>query len=401
MFETLDAEAVRWVTDALAADPTCLDDAERVAEIRALEEMKCAAEARQAALAAELTDSRGTALEVALARRESHHRGRRHLGLARVASRELPHLWAAWRAGRVSEWRVTLAARETACLSLAHRGQIDRELAADHDLLVAMGDRELVGFCRSRAAALDPASVVARRRRAESERRVTIRPAPDSMVYLTALLPVAEGVASYATLSRVADTARCEGRPRSRGQVMADALVAALSAATDATPTSPATTINLVMSDRTLLGTADDPAMLDGYGVVDADLARELSLGDRVWLRRVFADPETRTLVATDSTARRFPAGLRRLIRLRDQHCRTPWCDAPIRHTDHSVSRAAGGETSCANGQGLCEACNQAKETTGWTSRPRPGPDHVIEVATPTGQAYRSRAPALPVRIAG
>ena len=55
------------------------------------------------------------------------------------------------------------------------------------------------------------------------------------------------------------------------------------------------------MTDRTLFGTADDPAWVDGYGVVDADLARELARGDRVWLRRLFADPATGELVAMDA----------------------------------------------------------------------------------------------------
>ena len=396
MFESIDTAAVRRVTAELAADPGCLDDGARVAEIRALEELKCAAEARQAALAVALTESRATAMEVALARREAHHRGRRHLGLARIVSRELPHTWAAWRAGRVSEWRVTLVARETGCLSLADRRRIDGELAADTARLEAMGDREVIGACRSRAAALAPASVAARRRYAESERCVTLRPAPDSMVWLTALLPVAHGVAAYAALSRVADTARAGGVPRSRGQVMADALLAALATATDRPAPSPAIALNVVMTDRTLFGTADDPAWVDGHGVVDAELARELAQGDRVWLRRLFADPATGHLVATDTTARRFPPGLRRLVRLRDQQCRTPWCDAPIRHTDHPVSHATTGETSYVNGQGLCEACNQAKETTGWTARPRPGPGHVVETTTPAGHTYQSRAPAPP-----
>ena len=56
---------------------------------------------------------------------------------------------------------------------------------------------------------------------------------------------------------------------------------------------------------------------------------------------------------------------------------------------------ADGGETSGRNGQGLCEACNYAKEAVGWTARPRPGPGHVVETTTPTGHSYRSRAPAL------
>ena len=140
---------------------------------------------------------------------------------------------------------------------------MDAELAADPDRLEAMGDREVIGHCRVRAAALDPAAVVARRRLAESERCVTVRPAPDSMVWLTALLPVADGIAAYAALSRATDSARCDGEPRSRGQVMADALVAAVTTACadqlGRAADTPATAINLVMTDRTLFGTADDP----------------------------------------------------------------------------------------------------------------------------------------------
>ncbi len=147
MFEdVVDADAgIRRVTAALAAAPTATTDEERVEELRALEELKCAAEARQAALAAGLTESKATAAQVALARRESHHLGRQHLGLARIVARELPHTWAAWRAGKVSEWRVTLVARETGCLSLAHRKRIDAELSADPARIEAMGDREIIG----------------------------------------------------------------------------------------------------------------------------------------------------------------------------------------------------------------------------------------------------------------
>ena len=35
---------------------------------------------------------------------------------------------------------------------------------------------------------------------------MTIRPAPDAMTYVTALLPVAQGVGVYAALKRAADT---------------------------------------------------------------------------------------------------------------------------------------------------------------------------------------------------
>ena len=383
------------MTTALATSALPDTDADRVVEIRALEELKSAAEARQAALAAGLTEGRGTAAEVALARRESHHRGLQHLALARVAPRELPHAWAAWRAGRVSEWRVTILARETACLSLEHRLTIDAEVARDPSRIEGMGDRDLIGHCRERAASLDAAAVVRRRRRAESERRVTLRPAPDAMVHLSALLPVAEGVAAYAAITRAADTARSQGDPRSRGQVMADTLSATLLGCEPRRRTTPAVALDVVLTDRALLGGVDDPAHLDGYGAIDAELAREFAHGDQVWLRRALADPTTGELVGLESRARRFGDGLKRLVRLRDRWCRTPWCDAPVRHVDHPDPAARGGPSSDTNAQGLCEACNQAKETTGWTARPRPGPGHRVVTTSPAGQRHTTRAPAL------
>ncbi len=54
-----------------------------------------------------------------------------------------------------------------------------------------------------------------------------------------------------------------------------------------------------------------------------------------VWVHRLYTAPGTGELVAMDSKARFFPPGLRRFIQVRDDACRTPYCDAPIRHDDH------------------------------------------------------------------
>ena len=115
-----------------------------------------------------------------------------------------------------------------------------------------------------------------------------------------------------------------------------------------------------------------------------------------VSLRRLFADPKSGALVAMESSRRAFDRALAGFIELRDQQCRTPWCDAPVRHRDHVVKAGHGGPTSAANGQGLCEACNYAKEAIGWQARPRPGPRHTVETVTPTGHTYVSMAPRLP-----
>ncbi|EMY36226.1 HNH nuclease, partial [Arthrobacter crystallopoietes BAB-32] len=116
----------------------------------------------------------------------------------------------------------------------------------------------------------------------------------------------------------------------------------------------------------------------------------------KVWVRRLFTAPGTGQLVGMDSRARLMPAGLRRFIQARDAICRTPWCDAPIRHFDHIIAFNDGGDTSAANGEGYCENCNLTKEANGWQAREIPAGRHTVEITTPTGHTYTSTAPALP-----
>lgn len=404
--QTLTADELRDWRARVSETELSDDAAAMIDELRELETLKCAVEARQARLEAAFDTAerrraaeagepverqgRGVAAQIALARRVSPPRGQQLLGLARVLATELPHTMAAFRAGRVSEWRATILARETACLDLADRLTVDEALSADHDKLERRGDRELGDAARALAERLDNAAAAKRRARAEAERTVTIRPAPDLMTYVTALLPITQGVALYAALTQAADSARAAGDDRSRGQVMADTL---LERATGRSVADPARIdLNLVMTDRALLADDDTPATLPGYGPVPAQWARETLTDAEVFLKRLFTHPTTGQLVAMDSTARKVPTGLAGFIHARDGgFCRNPYCGAPLRHLDHIRSWAEGGSTSADNLQGLCERCNHAKQAPGWQARP--GPDGSIEITTPTGHTHRGRAP--------
>ena len=412
---------VRDLIGLLASIRPCDDSAALIDQVRDLEDLKSAAAALQASSsvafdvqqrraqaeaglpAAEL--GKGVAAQIALARRESPARGGRLLGLAKALVTEMPHTLAALHTGQLNEWRATLLVRETACLSAADRCAVDEELAADTGTLAGAGDRTIVAAARTAAYRLDPHSVVSRARNAVADRHVSLRPAPDAMTYLTALLPVTAGVAVHAALTKQADMLRSAGDNRSRGQIMADELVER----TTGTPGGIAgIEIQLIMTDRTLFQGESEPARLPGYGVVPAAWARAAMTTARpggsggsdaeftIWLRRLYTAPGTGELIAMDSRARLFPAGLRRLIRARDDTCRTPYCDAPIRHHDHVVPWREGGLTSQGNGSGLCESCNQTKESPGWHAEHRPGGRHTLHLHTPTGHTYESTAPPLP-----
>ncbi|HEX2858492.1 MAG TPA: DUF222 domain-containing protein [Propionibacteriaceae bacterium] len=431
----------RW-RDAHRAALTALDrvtladadqdaDAARIDLIRAAEDLKNILSAVQAVTAVAFARSqraeqarqgvpadrvgRGVAEQVALARRESPHRGAIFLGVASILVSEMPHTLHAMATGVLTEHRAQLLVHETACVSREVRGEVDQAVAGDLDRLERLGTRRLVHLVRAETYRRDPESSVGRLAYAASQRFVAVRPAPDCMVRLTALLPVAQGVAAFAALSKAADTAHATGDPRNRAQIMADELVIRLTgqATAEAVPIA----LHLILPAEVLLNrrgrhtTGDRTGgerlgVVLGHGPIPADLARDLVVAApplRSWIRRLYQAPTGR-LVAMESRRRLFPSGLAEFITIRDQICRTPYCDAPIRHIDHMHPKAAGGLTSAANGQGLCERCNHARQALGWTARTmvkkldgqESARAEAVLLTTPAQHHYISEGPECP-----
>lgn len=406
--------AMRGHADALV----CLDpdatDADLVDQLRVLEEAKAMVAAAQVAITARFAASQeqaqrdagvrpdkvgqGVGSQVALAKRESTFRGGTFVQFAKVLVRELPHTYAVLAAGRTSEWRARIVVRETVWLPPEHRAQVDTEVAP---LLEGWSDQQVEREVKKRAYRLDPKGFVDRAGSAAKDRRVTVRPAPDVMSNLNALLPAAQGVAAYAALRQHAQSLRARGDERSIGQIMADTLVERVTgqATAEAVPVA----VNLVMSDQTMFNADDhaaEPAQVEGYGPIPADLARRLLLAAdaaaEVWVQRLYAHPTTGELAAIESKGRSFRGALRKLLVARDLWCRTPWCGAPIRHGDHVTDHADEGPTSSRNGEGLCEACNYAYNAPGWSAVSAASGRHLVITTTPTGHRYRSRPPDPP-----
>lgn len=407
----LDASAVRAFHDRLD-DPISTGDP--LEEVRALEELRNAISARQAHLTvtagetqqardiprgiADTVTARKVGADIGLARRCTPHAGSVFLNVARTLTRDMPHTLTALAAGVISEGDATRLVRETTGLSRTDRAAVDAGIA---DQLGQVAGRRLITAARAQAYALDPDGMRARRVKAESDRRVTLRPAPDAMAYLSAFLPVKDALACMAALNDAADetkaahNAASAGAAFSRGQVMADTLVERVTGRRRADGGTNLN-VNLLMPLDALTG--DTPAHVPGYGPVPADLVRDwFTHGDPTGplVRRLFSYPGTGDIIGMDSKARRYPGLLAMLILIRDQVCRTPWCGAPIRHTDHIDPHAGGGATSERNGQGLCERCNYAKEH----------PDHQVtgdasQTTTRSGgftaQSYPPAPPGMP-----
>ncbi len=372
----------------------------------ALEEATKSDEARQGIRAERR--GRGVPNQVGAAMQFSPHAGGSFLGTARAWVTGMPHTFSALRTGVLSQWRATLMVRETSHLSAEHRAQVDEEVCGPAHLaaLARMGTRRLIARVKELAAELDVHACVKRNAKAVTERRVSVRPAPDLMVYLTALVPMQQGVQAYAQLKAHAEAARATGDERGAGQIMADTLIERVTGRQPGKADDVPVTINLLVSDQTLLTGSDQPGivvegMAAGAGTVPGSVARNLAAhgidADAAWLRAIYVDPRGR-LLGTTSTSRFHPKGLATLLRAREQGiCATAWCDAPVRHIDHVTPFAEGGPTSLDNGQGLCVRCNHAKQAPGWTQKATESNGrHAVETTTPTGHTHTFIAPTPP-----
>ncbi|HSF37345.1 MAG TPA: DUF222 domain-containing protein, partial [Nocardioides sp.] len=202
--------------------------------------------------------ARSVGSQVALARRESPTLGDRFVGLSRALVHEMPHTMAALTDGLVGERHAVAMVAATACLGVQDRAEVDRRLAP---VLGSLGVQGLTRAAGRVAAELDAASVARRRAAAVRSRRVSTRPAPDGMAYLTVLGPLKDIVGAYAALQARAKAVvggQCpqEGPDgRGVGAVMADTALRLLSGR--AVGQTQPVEVHLVITDRALLGAGD------------------------------------------------------------------------------------------------------------------------------------------------
>ncbi len=432
---------LNWLSETLAALGELVvggggvEAATRIERIALLERVKAAVGAVQVAETVKFAQSqveeqraagvdyrrlgRGIGDQIGMATKAGPWHGSRKLTMARDLWFELPGVFGLLVDGVISEYVGLLVVTETSHLAPEVRRLVDQQVVAAG--IDRMAPKEAAATARRLAYAADPTGSLRRARTARADRRVSLRPLPETMAGLHAFLPVEQGVACYAALVRHADQLRAAGDPRTRGQIMADTVTERLTGqrAAEDVPVQVHITIPV---DRLI--DPDDPAPADvaGFGPIPAGLADEIigRAGAQRWWRRLFTAPTHGTfglqgasgaatdppkeagsvLIGGDAAARRFPGWLATLIRLRDRWCREPFCAAPIRHIDHIVQMREGGPTTYDNGRGVCERHNYVREMPGWRVTQvdaddvaAPSARHTTVTTTPTGHHYLSRAP--------
>jgi Domain of unknown function (DUF222) len=392
-----------------------VSDAERIDRIARLERLKAAAAGLQAAESVRFAQSqvaqqiaadvhpkaigRGIADQLALACKVSPTEGSRRLRMARALWFDLPGTFRLLTGGQLSEYVASLVVSETRHLDARTRREVDAKIVTTG--IAGMGPRRAAAYARRHAYQADPHGYLERGRTERKHRRVGLRPAPDTMAVMSGYLPVEQGVACLAALRRHTDAAKADGDQRTRDQIMADTLVERLTGQAAAADVN--VELQLLMPlDALLKPDSSTAAEMAGHGPVPAGIARHIlhtSRGRRCW-RRLFTAPAGGPIVGGDRCRRRFDGLLATLITLRDQACRDPYCDAPIRHLDHVHRRVDGGSTTMANGRGLCERGNYIREMPGWLATViddgRHYRPHTVVITTPTGHSYTSSAPQPP-----
>lgn len=332
------------MTELAAIDPTTLGAADRVRLLVAWERQSAWVAAQQLPVLVAVGDAYAETTA-----------GMR-LHLARALPVRLPLLGEALRTGRVSFGHILLVSRETAPLTDELARGVDARLARRYRTATP---GELRNAARHATIAADPVGAQARHDEATRRRSLSTRPEPDGMASLNLFAAAPDVAIVDSAVSDIAERTAAAATAAGRlipdqDSLRADALVAMARywlhdtwpvPEPDPRRAPPArggparefmadeprtgeplpdddgvpggescndppvrmgkrgrrrrgrdhTVVNIVIDLPTLLGLADNPARLDGYGPIPPGLARRLA-ADAAW-RRMITDPITRRLL--------------------------------------------------------------------------------------------------------
>jgi len=205
-----------------------------------------------------------------------------------------------------------------------------------------------------------------RHRSAVTGRRVFIDRDADGMSYFGVFGP-AEGceraMANIDTLAR--ELHGIDGETRTLQQLRADVAIDLL-AGTLSSSTGAGISVSVTIPVMTMLGHSDEPALLEGYGPIDADTARRLA-ADSPSLVRILTHPLTGNIIDVDQLSYRPNSRLDRAVRARDVECTIPGCGRPATRCDLDHTEPwPTGPTAYANLKAMCRHHHRVKHKTAW-----------------------------------
>ena len=370
--------------------------------------------------------------DIATALRLSPSTAQMRIDVARTLSNHLPATCDALATGQISSSHATLIARETA-------DAIKRGVSPD---ILGVIEEKAINFSefhtpsqvgrklRTLFAQYSPEEFETAHEVARDTRSVRLYPESDGMSTLIALLPAEEAQTVYLAINAMIEYQDSNSKADSRTKELhasnttadsrttelhasdelshitmemkrADAL-AAIAAdflgriSKEYTPHRRPISLSLTMDLPTMLGLANNPAQLSGYGPIPASIARRLA-ADGKW-KKFITDPGTGNLLDCGRESYIPSQPLVDFLTARDRICRFPGCSQPahLGDIDHAKSWESGGPTSIDNLGILCRRHHRLKTHGGW--KLESNPDGSCTWSSPAGKKYV--VPARPINEA-
>ena len=343
--------------------------------------------------------------DVATALRLSPTTAQNRIDVARVLVGHLPNTISALASGEISAAHATIIAKETATAirnGLSEEGVFRVEQAAlAHAEFHTPG--QVANKVKTTIAKFSPEDFEEIVSKARDSRRVSCYPEADGMATVVAILPAEDAQMVMKSIeafivkrNQEEESCTCNLKSgTSQGCVFhsredaaewsllsadmkrADALAfiasQALSSMADVVrPHRRPVAVSVAIDLPTVLGLADNPGQLAGYGAIPASVARKLA-ADGTW-QRFISDPITGNLLDFGREKYIPPQELVDYLLARDRTCRFPGCgrSGQLADIDHAQSWESGGETNPANLGLLCRRHHRMKTHGGWnlTSNP-------------------------------
>lgn len=366
------------------------------------------------AITSELNDQERE--EIAAALRISPNTAQHRIDTATLLVHHLPETTQALADGSISTAHANVIARESAPLIY---GGADKAIIAKIEAKALASaefstPNQIAVAIRKAVAQAQPEELENRFTRAREERKVICYPERDGMATISALLTAPDArlvmrslelrIRSSQDERKSADQRRADAFLQFFTEINSHSTPLTLKPSNNASSnhgeesglsthpakeskrTNSAMTINVIVDLPTLLGLANNPAELSGYGPIPASLARELASSHQ-W-RRFITDPITGDLLEVGRERYQPPEALVDFIVARDKTCRFPGCRraAELSDIDHAIPWDDGGNTSPANLGALCRRHHRLKTHGGW--KIVSNPDGSCTWTSPYGKEY-------------
>jgi len=321
-----------------------------------------------------------TALRLAPATAQSR------IDIARTLVNNLPNTCSALATGEISSAHATVIARETA--AAIRDGAPESVIFEIEQRAIAYAEfhtpGQVANHVRTNVAKFAPEEFEEVSTRATALRRVSCYNEADGMSTVVAILPAADAQIVMNSIEAFILRQEQLGKSPQQSaatstefenltidQKRADALSAICSnflseISETVTPQRRPLTVNVTIDLPTLLGLAENPGQLAGYGPIPASVARELA-SDSKW-KRFITEPQTGNLLDFGRESYEPPQQLKDFLIARDRTCRFPGCrrSALLSDLDHAQSWELGGSTSPENIGALCRRHHRLKTHDGW-----------------------------------